>query len=518
MHRYYTGLNRNLLRLATNACVELVRNLRAGPSLAASLLYAYVNLAAFKEKAGIERGIISTELAFALTADPKSRFVPSQEAIEKLKRKSQHSSLNKTARSTKTKGERIRNSTTTYSEGASATNRTAEARSPSLSALVHLREVVAQQDVYLASFLAFATPAYVSEYDRIRAESCVISSHEMRRTLIHRLLDIQLSLFAGGFFDYAPDLLDDAAHYVLPGPPPSISREEQPRGERAQRDSLGDASSPPTDSATRLILGQAIAATDTQSVQLKKKLQRVELEDDNPSLAPEADDEFEARVLSALREMSENDMLWFSPQHWWMNQTCRINHLHSMSETLAIAIHEEAEKARRTLSIRAVRLAAPLLACFVATLLVGLRAIHAYIQYRDSTERRVKKLETRRLRYRDLLSRWAPLSSWMLDDDSHDDDSSNVSVTDDSSQSSSFDMNGAAAVRPRASKTGIDDANADRDSIRQGTTPTTSVSSRLISDATAFRARAGIVAANISRSATPPLSSLGAVPSKRPLP
>lgn len=506
-----------MLQLATNACVELVRNLRAGPSLAASLLYAYVNLAAFKEKAGIERGIISTELAFALTADQKSVLVRHRKAMANLHRKSHHSSLNDTARFADTKSVQSGKSATTYSESDTATNRTAEARSPSLSALVRLREVVAQQDVYLASFLAFATPAYVSDYARIRTESCVISSHDMRRTLIRRLLDIQLSLSAGGFFDYAPDLLDDAAHYVVPVPEVSNDVEPPLRRALAQLDPMPDASGQPTDSATSLRIGQAIAPTDTQSLQLQKNLRRVELEDDNPSLAPEADDEFEARLLSALREISENDMLWFLPQHWWDNQTCRINHLHSMSETLAIAIHEEAEKARRTLSIRAVRLAAPLLACFVATLLVGLRAIHAYIQYRDSTERRVKKLETRRLRYRDLLSRWAPLSSWMLDDDSHDDDSSNVSVTDDSSQSSTFDMNGAAPMRPGANDTSIEDATGDRESSRQGTTQTMTASSRLISDATAFRARAGIVAANITRSTTPPISSLGTLPSKRSL-
>ena len=385
---YYTGINRNLLRLATNACVELVRNLRAGPSLAASLLYAYVNLAAFIEKAAVERGIISTELAFALTADPNSVLVRHRKALVNLHRKAAGDAP----------------------DAAAASDDAVRPRSPSLSALVRLREVVAQQDVYLSSFIAFATPAYVATYDKIRAESCVMTSHSMRASLIDRLHDIEISLSAGGFFDYAPDLLDDAAQYVLNAARPNFPTTSSSSPPAQQQ------STEPTSAAT----AAATAATAAKQTATRR---RTRLSEDE-----EEDADLEVHVLAALREMSENDSLWFTPQHWWANQTCRIDHLHAMSETLALTIHREAEHVRRTLSVRAVRLAAPLLACFVVTLLVGLRAIHAYIQYRDSTERRVKKLETRRLRYRDLLSRWAPLSSWMLDDDSHDDDSSTPSV------------------------------------------------------------------------------------------
>lgn len=436
---YYTGLNRNLLRLATTACVELVRNLRAGPSLAASLLYAYVNLAAFKEKAGVERGVISTELAFARSANQKSLFVRHRNAMVNLHRKIYEEVTDKDLERGQP-GERTQNA---GDDSADEEDSTSQSRAPSLSALVRLREVVAQQDVYLSSFLAFVTPSYVEEYDRIRAESCVVHAEAMRRTLIHRLHVLEMTLSTGGFFDYSSDLLDDAAQYVLPTP----------------------ARPPPGFDPKNLFKQQNDEKVDELSRKSTSSSQ-------NQGIDSSAEDgEIEARLFSALREVSEDVTLWFSEEQWWANQTCRIDHLQRTSETLAIAIHQEAENARRVLSIRAVRLAAPLLACFVATLLVGLRAIQGYIQYRDLTEKRVKKLETRRLRYRDLLSRWAPLSSWMLDDDTHDDSSTDPSMSqgdaessDETSDTTSSDgnMGAPSAAEPpwvRAQRLGMNPAS-----------------------------------------------------------
>ncbi|KAJ8608681.1 hypothetical protein CTAYLR_009395 [Chrysophaeum taylorii] len=432
---FYTGVNRNLLRLATNACVELVRNLRAGPSLAASLLYAYVNLAAFKEKAGIERGVVSAELAFALTADRQSILV-------------QHRRVMANLHVVATDGSTVENRSATTTTATTTMPRRIVARSPSLSALVRLREVVAQQDVYLSSFLAFATHEYATEYDRLRSEACVLSSHEMRLTLLRRLRDIETTIGGGGFFDYAPDLLDDAAQYVF-----SVSNNDKKQ-------------SPPS----------SLTFDEGRS-----------------------DQALEAQLLLALHDMAENDDLWFTPRQWWANQTCRIDHLHRISESLALAVHAQAEKARRGLERRAVRLAAPLLACFVATLLVGLRAMRAYIDYRDSTERRVLKLETRRLHYRDLLSRWAPLSSWMLDDDSHDDDSSNNQ--DDASQTSSDFPDAHAHAHAHAHAQPARDRAADD-------IPAIIKPPRARATAGLATTTAAAAAAAMGRAATPPLSTI----------
>lgn len=355
---FYTGLNRNLLRLATSACVELVRNLRAGPSLAASLLYAYVNLAAFKEKAGIERGVISTELNFALTADPQSSLVRHRRALAAI--------FNADVKPDESRSPRY----------------------PPLSSLVRLREVVAQQDVYLSSYLSFATERYVAAYEGISKEACVVDANRMRAALLARLAALETSISGSGFFDYAPDLLDDAAKFVVFDQPPQQQQQQ---------------------------------------------------------LQPD-----EARLKSVLLDLALNDELWFTPKQWWNNQTCRIDHLHRVSEALTRAIHAEADASRTALSIRALRLAAPLLACFVFTLLLGARAIRAYIKYRDSTERRVLKLESKKTLYRDLLSRWAPLSSWMLDDDSLDDSSSSADASPgDEASLASQDLNGLNPDSPQ---------------------------------------------------------------------
>mmetsp|Transcript_27246 Transcript_27246/g.88053 ORF Transcript_27246/g.88053 Transcript_27246/m.88053 type:complete len:320 (+) Transcript_27246:3-962(+) len=239
-----------------------------------------------------------------------------------------------------------------------------------VGALLRLRELVAQQDVYLSSFAAFATNPYVEAFDHLKAMPCVRDAVRMRDVFLRRLADLESDLGQGAFFDAADDDQDP---------------------ERRLHPLMMATTGPLSSSSTKHHQhhGGGFGEDD----------------DDAPN-------DSSSSSASYVR---------FSPEEWWRNQTCRIDHVHRVSELIAHAIVDHAEDSRQALRIRGVRLAAPLLACVLLTVLVAAHAVRAFLRYKTKTEKRVLRLESRRLRYKDLLRRWAPLSWGIIDED--DDDS-----------------------------------------------------------------------------------------------
>lgn len=145
---YYGKMHMSFITLATEMCTDFMTGVAPGVSnQLAPALFAFINLMVLKEKAGIERAIVSGRIALHDQQDPVTKVTAADDADLPY---AQH------------------------------------ARVP-LATMVHLREVVAQQEGYRTAFFRFA-PAWAADaYRSHRKEACVVESLRMRAVLLRPL-------------------------------------------------------------------------------------------------------------------------------------------------------------------------------------------------------------------------------------------------------------------------------------------------------------------------------------------
>ena len=146
--RFFSTMHESLITLASASASEMLATGHA-PSGFAALLYSYVNLIVLKEKAGIERALIGSELA-----------------------------LSGAARRTQEKQGRWFQAAKTAAADAPPT--------VPLGVMVELRELVAQQQGYRNSLLAFA-PEWAARVEAVQRLPCALHALRMRATLLRPL-------------------------------------------------------------------------------------------------------------------------------------------------------------------------------------------------------------------------------------------------------------------------------------------------------------------------------------------
>ena len=142
--RFFSTTHESLIARASASASEMLATGHAPPGFAA-LLYSYVNLIVLKEKAGIERALIGSELA-----------------------------LSGAARRTQEKQGRWFQAAKTAAADAPPT--------VPLGVMVELRELVAQQQGYRNSLLAFA-PEWAARVEAVQRLPCALHALRMRATL-----------------------------------------------------------------------------------------------------------------------------------------------------------------------------------------------------------------------------------------------------------------------------------------------------------------------------------------------
>ena len=155
---FYTQMHHTLITLATEMCTDFMTG--AAPGTANDLapaLFAYINLMVLKEKAGIERAIISGQIALhQRTSQVEAEAATGGKDVEEAEYLGLDSSH-------------------PISEGIP------------LAMMVGLREVVAQQEGYRTAFFQFAPRWAADAYREHRREACVVESLRMRAVLLRPL-------------------------------------------------------------------------------------------------------------------------------------------------------------------------------------------------------------------------------------------------------------------------------------------------------------------------------------------
>lgn len=160
---FYTTMHLSFITLATEMCTDFMTGVAPGVSnQLAPALFAFINLMVLKEKAGIERAVVSGQIAlhdYVAATDPTFGAGTNESHGQAQPR--QHS-------------------------GEADLSFNQQARIP-LATMVRLREMVAQQEGYRTAFFRFA-PEWAAEAYRLhRKEGCVVESLRMRALLLRPL-------------------------------------------------------------------------------------------------------------------------------------------------------------------------------------------------------------------------------------------------------------------------------------------------------------------------------------------
>ena len=161
---FYTTMHLSFIALATEMCTDFMTGVAPGVSnQLAPALFAFINLMVLKEKAGIERAVVSGQIALHdyVAATDATFGAGTNEAQGQVQPRRQPS-------------------------GEADLSFNQQARIP-LATMVRLREVVAQQEGYRTAFFRFA-PEWAAEAYRLhRKEGCVVESLRMRALLLRPL-------------------------------------------------------------------------------------------------------------------------------------------------------------------------------------------------------------------------------------------------------------------------------------------------------------------------------------------